>query len=256
MHTNSTLYARISLQWLNELRWLWPSAPWQITGYKEHSYKSTHSFVLFTGLWPYTSVCTGQTWQQCLGLLCDQNWWVCGHITGGLYDQNWWVCGPYYRGIVWPELMGVAILQGCWVTRTDGCVGILQGCCVTRTDGCVAILQGCCVTRTDGCVGHTTGVLCDHNWHVCGHVTGMFNHRWLVYGHVKWLVTNWQVYGYVTRYVTMLQGCVAVLEGCFAVLQGSVSVLQGCFAVLQGCVTRVLVSMWPSWPTSPSMLWR
>ena len=27
-HTNSTLYTRISPQWLSELRWLWPSVPW------------------------------------------------------------------------------------------------------------------------------------------------------------------------------------------------------------------------------------
>ena len=29
-HTNSTLYARISLQWLSELRRLWPNVPWQV----------------------------------------------------------------------------------------------------------------------------------------------------------------------------------------------------------------------------------
>ena len=30
MHTNSTFYARISLQWLSELRRLWPNVPWQV----------------------------------------------------------------------------------------------------------------------------------------------------------------------------------------------------------------------------------
>ena len=30
VHTNSTLYAKISLQWLSKLRRLWPSVPWQV----------------------------------------------------------------------------------------------------------------------------------------------------------------------------------------------------------------------------------
>ena len=30
MHTNSTLYTRISPQWLSELRWLWLSVPWRV----------------------------------------------------------------------------------------------------------------------------------------------------------------------------------------------------------------------------------
>ena len=30
MHTNSTLYARISPQWFSKLRWLWPDDPWQV----------------------------------------------------------------------------------------------------------------------------------------------------------------------------------------------------------------------------------
>ena len=30
MHINSTLYARISPQWLSDLRRLWPSVPWQV----------------------------------------------------------------------------------------------------------------------------------------------------------------------------------------------------------------------------------